>query len=204
MLPAVDPFGKHLSHALNSNITTTFGRKPQNPRRCKPFYPISFYDRHLASQMVLKDIEINPSIPHLLSQLCEKEIVDFIAAGHSFPTNNFFGLGSLELNSVVPSQLGLHYAESVSRCCSSIASRIFFHPSYPSSGSAFTYWAHSVEGPGTNFLAEGSLNVDNRLKGSPEKAKSVPLFESLDESTTSKLKDLAMHSAHLATWELYP
>ncbi|KIM39104.1 hypothetical protein M413DRAFT_236022 [Hebeloma cylindrosporum] len=203
MLSTGDPFEKHLSQTLHSNITTTFGRKPQNPRRCKPFYPVSFYDRHLASQLVLKHITINPSIPHFLSQLCEKEIVDFVTAGHSFTTNEFITFGFRKLNSVMPSQLGLHYATCVSRCCSSIASRIFFHPSYPSCVSAFIFWAQSVEGPGTNFLAEGTLDVDNRLTGSPEKAKSVPLFETMDESTTSKLKDLAMHSAHLATWELY-
>ncbi|KIM39102.1 hypothetical protein M413DRAFT_236009 [Hebeloma cylindrosporum] len=202
MLPAGDPFEKHLFQTLNANITTIFAsKKPENPENCQPGHPISFYDRHLASQMVLKHIAINPSIPRLLSQLCDKEIADFVAAGHSLTTEDFTAVGVFKVNNVLPSRLGLHYSSSVSYCCSSITSRMLFHPNYPSCRSVFLYRVHSVEGPGTNFLAEGSLDVDNRLTEPSEIPD--PFVKTLDESTTSRMKDLAMQSAHLATWELY-
>jgi hypothetical protein len=194
-------FEKTMAEALHFNMNTL---RCQNPKDYKPHHPVSFYDRHLDTKMILKHIEINPSIPQFLFQLCKNEVKDFLDAGHSLEAGEFSTFKPFQLRGgAESSETGLHYSLYVSRCCYSITSRIFFHPNYPSSGSVFSFAVKSVEGPGTKFLAEGSLSVDIRLTNPPDQAKPVPLFEKLDESTTSRLKDLAMHSARLAIWELY-
>ncbi|KIM39106.1 hypothetical protein M413DRAFT_236025 [Hebeloma cylindrosporum] len=204
MLPPGDPFEKHLSDTLQFNIPPIYPRGTLNrENNCNPRHPITFYDRHLDSKMALKNIEINSSIPRLLSKLCEKEILDFLAAGHSFTTNKFFSFPSFPPSDIKSSGVGFYYARCVALRCYSFLSRIYFHPDYPSWGSLFHFTVHSMQVPGFNFLAEGSLNVDNRLTDPDADAKPVPLLESLDGSTTSILKDLAMHDDELSIWELY-
>jgi len=201
MLPNEDLFEKQLPQTLHFNMTT---RRRTSPKDCEPHYPVSFYDRHLDANMVLKHVGINSSIPKFLYQLYKKEVKGFLDAGHTLTADTFSPFLARELIDDSESTVtGYHYESNVARCCYSISSRILFHPNYPSRKSVLYFAVKSVEGPGTKFLAEGSLTVQNRVTNPQDEAKHDPFLEALGESAISRLKDLEMQSAGLATWEMF-
>jgi len=198
MLSDGDLFEKQLPQTFRFNLTAS---RRISPKDCKPHHPVSFYDRHLDANMVLQRVEINHSIPNFLYQLYKKAFKGFLDAGHSLTEDNVSPFRPFRLEDGFEStEIGFRYEANVALCCYSIASRIFFHPSYPSRESVFYFAVKSVQGPGTKFLAEGSLTVDNRVTNPPDEAVPDPF---LDESAISRLKDLEMQSAGLASWEMY-
>jgi hypothetical protein len=191
-------FEKQLPQTFHFNVTTC---RRTSPKDCKPHHPVSFYDRHLDTNLVLKHVEINLSIPKLLYQLYKKEVKGFIDAGHSLSRDAFSPFKAFELiDDSESTETGYHYESNV---CYSMTSRILFHPNYPSRKSVFYFAIKSVEGPGTKFLAEGSLTVQNRVTNPRDEAKLDPFLDALDESAMCRLKDLEMQIAGLATWEMY-
>lgn len=51
--------------------------------------PLSFYDRHIACNLVLKQLIYLPSLPHTLSKQCENTIEKYTEDGNEFLQQGF-------------------------------------------------------------------------------------------------------------------
>ncbi|KAF8954477.1 hypothetical protein BDZ97DRAFT_1864931 [Flammula alnicola] len=163
-----------LEDILGFNMSRSLDLRPGFLQYLDPTYPISFYDRHLDSNLILKRVEYMPCIVQLLSEVCEEEITSFVAGGGTFnpqegclpPNNDTIHLFRDSWD------VANRYKENAGEYLHSIVSKLYFHPYYREWDSLFDF--NVVRDRTQLFMTEASL-----------------------------LRDLAMRSPELATWEFY-
>ncbi|KAF9554764.1 hypothetical protein CPC08DRAFT_712637 [Agrocybe pediades] len=160
--------------------------------------PYSFYDRHIASSLLLKQVVYSPSIILSLSKNVDpamKEILNtrMIRAESAFPCSLGVNMGSF-YNAY---DVAKYYIDNVGGFCALLASTFFFLPTRDT-WEELLLWSCSLE-PG--FSNEVGLRVAQNENGGlyiPE------LEEHFSESVKKTIAELHAHSPRLAIWDFFP
>ncbi|KIM42902.1 hypothetical protein M413DRAFT_26871 [Hebeloma cylindrosporum] len=187
MLATGDPFSPALRKALLFNYDPNVTHKPPRNEPVLPpdTPPLSFYDRHIACNLVLKQLVYLPSLSHSLSKLCENTIEKFTSDGNKFYQQGFrIYPGNPDFKHA--GSVRDYYIANAGSLGHSFASIALLHPSCPSWASLLMLhdpMTRRHESP--PFLTEASLQVrgypeDGDLNFSEEYDKD--LMEGLDGS----------------------
>ena len=197
MLPPDDPFLTNFNRTFIANYDPgTFQEELRVPTA--DHTPISFYDHHIASNLLLKDIVYLPSFARILSKAFERTVQSFLAAGHRFSSDGYSAF-TLECESktfVDARNVLRHYLTYMAHLGSVYASKLILHPDSSIWDSVFRLGMKGVE-RGLTFTAESWLEIDSLLKDQ------AALYDSLDQSTKEKLKELERKFPRLAIWDMF-
>ena len=197
MLPPDDPFLTNFNRTFIANYDPgTFQEELRVPTA--DHTPISFYDHHIASNLLLKDIVYLPSFARILSKAFERTVQGFLAAGHRFSSDGYSAF-TLECESktfVDARNVLRHYLTYMAHLGSVYASKLILHPDSSIWDSVFRLGMKGGE-RGLTFTAESWLEIDSLLKDQ------AALYDSLDQSTKEKLKELERKFPRLAIWDMF-
>ncbi|KAF8969014.1 hypothetical protein BDZ97DRAFT_302490 [Flammula alnicola] len=201
MVSEDDPFHALLEETFTFNIPPGIEQSSEYLEYLDPEYPISFYDRHLDPALVLKHVEVVPSMTQLFSDVCEEEFRAFCATGGTFNSELYEVPGAHTSPSFRnSSDVGKFYNDNIG-CCHKFPSMFYFHPGLVEWDTAFDFVVTSGRKP--SFLSEAFLRVAYNYRNPQELDLCPSLADNISESAASSLKELAAHSPQLATWECY-
>ncbi|KAF8885248.1 hypothetical protein CPB84DRAFT_1850447 [Gymnopilus junonius] len=197
-LPADDPFASLFNRTFEGNYSPDIFQNKTHLDRLRPASsPISFYDRHVASHLTLKQIVYQPSLVSSISTACNRAIDKFLNDGHKFHNTPypFFLAPQRELFRDAHTAVVLyrHFAAYV---CSAYAYKLAIHPERETWESPLNF-EEDLSGSGHRFTTEAWLEVTTDLKDRPE------LMDGLDETSEKKIQDLLRKYPRLATWHMF-
>ncbi|PPQ71945.1 hypothetical protein CVT26_007174, partial [Gymnopilus dilepis] len=191
-----DPFSSLLRGTLDANYDPEISQEDED--RLKPVLPLSFYDRHIASHLVLENIVYLPSLAHSLSKICETSLGSFLKAGGRFSSTNY-NIFPLQCPSVTfkdATSVCSHYHRYVGNICSRYAYKFSLRPNDPSWESPTHLFIYTGEAR-PNFRTEAWLEVTSLVSNEPE------VLNGLDELSQGKVKGLLEKYPRLATWDFF-
>ncbi|KAH9474859.1 hypothetical protein JR316_0013327 [Psilocybe cubensis] len=127
-----DPFALALRQFLDAGYEYA-EPYPDNSNNPEPVNPLIFYDRHVASTLVLKNIKRAPWIARELAKICENTIKEFTMAGHKFIDNRDYRKlfhKQPSYNRYCDGVADYHF-DHISLPCSAYASKLLFSPNDP-------------------------------------------------------------------------
>ena len=203
MLPDDDPFCPHLHEILSLNYDANelvIGPDQEVSFLC----PLSFYDRHIASNLVLKRVCILPFLPDTLSTICEDTIRTFLAQGHKFPVTGYCGAWGVAPLPQVRESLSVYeyYDRKIGEALPQFPFILFMDPEHISWLSAFIFQRNSIHSP-RDFLTEAGFQIarpecfPDFLKIKDEDS------ESVYKPLASTLREWASRYPNIAIWEFY-
>ncbi|KAF8971167.1 hypothetical protein BDZ97DRAFT_2054891 [Flammula alnicola] len=197
-----DPFEDALEQTLDFNMSRLLDLRPDYLEFLDPTCPISFYDRHLDSNLILKHVEYMPCIVQLLSEVCEEEITSLVAGGRPFnPQEGYLPPNNHEIQPFRDSwDVADRYKENAGQFLHSIVSKLYFHPDYQKRGSVFDF--NVVRDRTQLFMTSAQLRV-RRTHYKPYDLAVGEVLEHIADADADRLRDLAARSPELATWEFY-
>ncbi|PPQ97039.1 hypothetical protein CVT26_001297 [Gymnopilus dilepis] len=160
--------------------------------------PVHFYDRHIASHLLLKDVVYAPKLKDLLSEVYEQAVQDFLQAGHDFYRQNY-NVFPRQIQSTVFDDgysVAMHYDHYVGNLCSAYASKFLLHPDCPTWDSAIFLDVL----PGDTRL---SFATESYLTTIDEYSPNTAIFDQVDQSTRDKISNLEQKFPRLATWDMF-
>ena len=202
MLPDDDPFCPHLDEILSLNYDANELVIGPEYQEVSLVCPLSFYDRHIASNLVLKSVCILPFLPDTLSTICEEAIHTFLDHGHKFPIDKYCGpWGLLPLPQVHDSlSVYNYYFQKIGQALPQFPFMLFMAPKHTRWISAFVFLRNRFpQGSST----EAGFNV--------KRSERLPDFLKFkDENSESAYKPLAstLHSwarlyPNIGIWQFY-
>ncbi|KIM42891.1 hypothetical protein M413DRAFT_125280 [Hebeloma cylindrosporum] len=203
MLDADDPFLPLLKEAFDFNYdpSITHETRPNETRALVPDSPpLTFHDRHIGSNLVLKRLVYIPSLAHGLSKLCDDMIAEFLGNGDKFFDNDFNLASNGRVTFEDSKSVGKYYRINVGRVCHKFASKILLHPHYDPWSSLFSMYCKSQ----TLFLTEGWLQFNCTKTGDVFVNDEERLKLGISQSTHHKLVDINRRHPHLAAWNFFP
>ncbi|KAH9474862.1 Serine/threonine-protein kinase pak-1 [Psilocybe cubensis] len=127
-----DSFAPTLRQFLDTGYKFERGY-PDDTNNPEPQNPLLFYNRHVASTLLLKNVRRAPWIPTDLSKICEDAIREFTMAGHTFVDNlHYRGIFREDYiyNGRCSGVADYHF-DRVSKPCNAYASKLLFTPEDP-------------------------------------------------------------------------
>ncbi|KIM42885.1 hypothetical protein M413DRAFT_125221 [Hebeloma cylindrosporum] len=208
MLAPDDPFLSLFKETFDFNYDASITHRPRrNPDEVRALVPdsppLNFHDRHIGSNLVLKQLVYIPSLAHGLSKLCDKMIEEFLGNGYKFHGEDFdldYDDGVIFQDSEAVSN---YYKFNVGRNCHQFASKILLHPHCGSWSSLFAM-IHKTHTP---FLTEawlesrGTTDMGDLWFGNTECEEKLKL--SINQSTHDKLLDIRRKHPRLAIWNFF-
>ncbi|KAJ3503834.1 hypothetical protein NLJ89_g8253 [Agrocybe chaxingu] len=202
MLPPDDPFGNSLKLMLEANYHPS---SIKQPARVKPVdatsSPLTFYDRHISSNLILKRVILLPSIPKSLSGICEQALQTFTQNGRTFSPyeSALFQVANGILHDAF--QVADYYQTEFGQICQRFASKLLVTPGLQGWHSVFAFQLNKDRRPG-EYLTDAWLKVLH------DPARDVCLFsqelqKQLDQPVEDRLSDLAMKYPRLADWYMF-
>lgn len=227
--PSLHPsFDEELQATLNFNANPMHDTSDTAKFRPDPVYPISFYDRHLDSKLLLKSIR-NVPLTAALKIVCHTNVSRFLSEvleprDYEAP----YRLGddsedNSEDNSEDDSRkkkvrgvsmscaedVALHYKTHLATNFFPFPSKHIFHPDSDTEyfwDSVFDFDTTIKPRLRQSFTAEGSLRIEHQARdltaGSLLFRPEIDKYISTEAHST--LLDLARHSPELAVWEFHP
>jgi len=102
-----------------------------------PRHPLSFYDRHVASNLTLKNVKYLPSITHSLSKICDKAIEELSQKTYVLSSNFPFFLRIPEIHARDAFSVREYYYDNVGEIAHAVATKLLIHFRHKSWDSAF-------------------------------------------------------------------
>jgi len=208
MIPTDDSFFPLFKKAFDFNYRADTYYRPIPGRPVLPpdSSPLTFYDRHLGSNLTLKQTIYIPSLVQVLSKLCDDAVEKYLANGGKFyPEGLHATEGVVAPNLENAHAVSEYYVRHAGQICHKFASKILLHPTCRSWASLFSM--NEARGYESNaFLTDAWL----RVRGKPEEGNlsfrknvDAELELSLDQPTTEKIIDIGRRYPRLATWEMF-
>ncbi|PPR00326.1 LOW QUALITY PROTEIN: hypothetical protein CVT26_009741 [Gymnopilus dilepis] len=162
-----------------------------------PSSPISFYDRHIASNLILKNVVYLPSLVRLISKAFDNSVRNFIEDGHKFCTTGY----GLPLKPRRESFRDAHttsayYRSFVGNLGTRFAYKLALHPERASWDSPLRFYEES-SGSGYLFRTEAWMGLTSEMKDFPE------LMDGVNDALKEKLGKFSRRFARLANWEMF-
>lgn len=199
MLPADDPFLPRFKATFEASYNPEISQDQALVESLTPeSTPVNFYDRHIASHLVLKNISYLPKITQLLSEAGDEAIQNFLRAGFRFKEANY-NMYPLDIPSNVfddANSVAKHYDHSVGRLCSAYASKLVLHPDC-------TTWDKAVfmvvlpEDVFPSFVTDAYMAVIG------EHSSNTKIFNHVDESTRDRILHFSKTYPRLAIWDVF-
>jgi len=173
---------------------------PSKPVLSPESSPLTFYDRYLGSNLILKQTIYIPSLVHVLCKLCDDAMEKYLVNGGKFHPEATPKFGECACGERL---LRPKCRPNVSQ----VRFQILLHPNCRTWASLF--YMDEARGYESNaFLTDAWL----RIRGKPQEGdlmlrKNVTKTElqlSLDHPTTEKIIDIGHRYPRLATWEMFP
>ena len=204
MLPDDDPFRPHLHEILSLNYDATelvIGPDHQEPSfQC----PLSFYDRHIASNLLLKSIFILPLLPDTLSTVCEEAIRTFLDNGHKFPVARYHGPWGVKTLPDAHDALSVHdyYVSKIGNALPQFPFMLFMVPGHTAWISAFMIRVNPIRMP-QDLLTEAGFKI-KRSERLPDILKiKDENSESVYKPLAARIHDWAHRYPNMGIWEFY-
>ncbi|KIM34820.1 hypothetical protein M413DRAFT_391409 [Hebeloma cylindrosporum] len=210
MIPSDDPFFPLFKKAFDYNygVGIHYEPIPNKPVLPPKSSPLTFYDRHLASNLILKQMIHIPSMVDILSKMCDDSMEKYLANGGKFyPEGLHASREAATHNFQNAHAVSDYYVRYVGQLSHKFASKILLHPNCRSWASLF-YMEETLNYESNAFLTEAWL----RIRGNPaagslrfhqDIAPEVELQGCLDQATTEKIIDIGRRHPQLATWEMF-
>ncbi|KAF8907628.1 hypothetical protein CPB84DRAFT_1843848 [Gymnopilus junonius] len=197
MLPSDNPFSILLKRTLEANYNPEISQV-QRIDPLTPLAPISFYDRHIASHLILENIVYLPSITQSLSKTCETELQSFFKDGGQFSSTgyNMFPLKCGNTSFYDATDVSSYYHRYIGSVCTRYAYKLALRPDDKAWGSPL-YMDIFPGDPRPNLTTEAWLEVPDFILTNPE------LFKGLSKTIEGKLKGLLNKYPRLATWDMF-
>ncbi|KAJ3515660.1 hypothetical protein NLJ89_g1619 [Agrocybe chaxingu] len=166
--------------------------------------PLTFYDRHLDSNLELKQVKIMPALTQCLSLVCEEFIPHLLAAKTPFmPERYTYPDRKVPYDLYDASSLLSRYYAYVGDIAIRYASKMCLHPQDATWQTCFgiTEDPTSIR---SMFYCPGLETLDYDIV-SPERLpnRRSSALDVLDRQTLRRLKDLANEYPDIATWEFF-
>ena len=203
MLSEDDPFGPLLEDALGFNCDATVDF--ESSQEWEPEPPLTFYDGHLDTNLILKCVKRLPFFNRSLSHICDTAIGAFLDKGHIFNPRGYFAPQRNQTTVEADAYSVARYYEGyVGGNCSIFASKMILLPRNLTWECALYFLPIYPEVGNPGFLGEGVLHV--RCQRSPPYDLALPdgAQRTMNDSEFLELQDLACKFPRLATWELFP
>ncbi|PPR00328.1 hypothetical protein CVT26_009743 [Gymnopilus dilepis] len=193
-----DLFAPIFRETLDANYHPGISQHKANLEHLVPqSSPILFYDRHIASNLVLKNVIHLPSLIRLISKVFDNAVQNFLQEGHKFCTTGYaFPLiPRIEFFRDAYST-SAYYRGFVGNLGVRYAYKLALHPERVSWESPFEI----VEEPlGSQYLfkTEAWMDLTPEMKDFPE------LMDGVDGALEVKLENLLHRFPRLATWQMF-
>ncbi|KAF8959401.1 hypothetical protein BDZ97DRAFT_1837845 [Flammula alnicola] len=159
MLSLDDPFAPILEGALDYNYPP-LKTEPDVPQ-AKVHNPVTFYDRHIASNLVLKCFKNAPSIPQDLSAIWDEMLEAFTEDGHHFDRTHYSVPRDIPATPHYSTSVGEQYFNCIALPCLRYASKLCIHPRDTTWSTFFGFSTFHVGYEESNlFLREGRMYPD--------------------------------------------
>ncbi|KAH9487218.1 hypothetical protein JR316_0001287 [Psilocybe cubensis] len=195
-------FQRTLNNVLNANYNpkTTQYQRGKRPEDHPIQSPLRFYDRHISPSESLRSIVPLPSIPHLLSEICDTAIEEFKAKGYNFPPNvHALDIPAIEFTD--SASVRLHYLTYIGSLCIAYLSKLCVHPDTESWQTVFTF-IQFLE-TDTFYASKAYLTVTLDAE-----ARAVRLHDEikgkLSQPTLENLTALLFKMPKMAAWHTFP
>ncbi|KIM42906.1 hypothetical protein M413DRAFT_26872 [Hebeloma cylindrosporum] len=204
MLATDDPFLPLLKRTFDFNYDPSITHEPRpNPNEARALVPnsppLSFHDRHIGSNLVLKRLVYIPSLAHGLSKLCDEMIEGFLGNGDKFHIEDFYFESEDSVTFADSEAVGNYYMFNVGHLCHKFASKILLHPQCTPWSSLLCMDYKSQ----TLFLTEGWLQF-NRNAETGDVFVNDEVKLGISQSIHDKLVHINRRHPHLATWNFFP
>ncbi|KIM42836.1 hypothetical protein M413DRAFT_444485, partial [Hebeloma cylindrosporum] len=171
--------------------------------------PIAFYDRHIAANLVLKQVIYLPSLVQGLSKGCDDSIKTFLEGGHNlkmhhegfvvYERDDHPGPFS-DADSVI-----VYYLQRIASVCVRFCSIIHLHPDCRRWASLVAIAKTTADGK-QHFMAEAWLGVREDILEEEfqfSRSSEKEFLEGLDQHTVDKIRDIGRRYPRFATWEMF-
>ncbi|PPQ78811.1 hypothetical protein CVT25_010680 [Psilocybe cyanescens] len=200
MPPAEESFQSLVNKTFNANynvgITQDLNGLPEEP--IAP--PFEFYDRHVSSNHILKNVVYLPSIPHLLSKTCDNAVRDFITNDHKFSYDGYdFDLEMPKEKFKDARSVGTYYSDNVGEISEAYMSKLCIHPYLDTWESVFQF-QQDISNK-TFYRSEGYLCL---FMEPFRDFFSESMKEGLPISTQVALRELFDKYPRQAMWHFFP
>ena len=198
MPPSANPSLPALTKILEENYDPHISQCSETVEYLDPkSTPVHFYDRHVASHLVLKNVVYSPKVKDLLSGICEQAVQHFLQSGYNFEDNaRVFPQHIYRQNFDDASSVARHYNRFVGRLSSSYGSKFMLHPECETWDSAVFMMSEPGESR-LNFTTESYLTVISQHSSNDD------FFDNIDQSTKARILDFSQRYPRLATWDMF-
>ncbi|KIM42823.1 hypothetical protein M413DRAFT_26808 [Hebeloma cylindrosporum] len=184
------------------------GPRPSLPLLPPRASPIAFYDRHIASNLVLKQVIYLPSLVQGISKAGDELIATFLGAGHNLNYPEGFVLHEWD-DCPVPfddaHSVNSYYSRRIANVCIMFGSIFHFHPDCQSWSTLLSIRKTTNDGK-PRFLGESWLKVRDKILEEDLQFSDDSETEFLDgvgQGTTDKVRDIGRRYPRFATWEMF-
>ncbi|KAH9487274.1 hypothetical protein JR316_0001344 [Psilocybe cubensis] len=165
--------------------------------------PFKFYDLHIGSNHSLQRVVLLPSIPHLLSKICDSTVQEFLANGHAISSQVFERcLDMAQARFSDARSVNVFYNIHIGAISRAYLFKLCVNPDSETGNSPFSYTSHIVNEPKSFYISKayltlyedhsGGIHLDDELK------------EGLSQSTEYELLALLKRFPRLAMWYHFP
>lgn len=191
-LKADDPFLPSLRAVINRNFPEV---EPFQDPLDSAVHPITFHDRHLASQLTLKHVRIVPKLAASLADNCTHVLEEFVRTGYSFDHTKYVSVSRRVTQEPMKEafSVGLGYSDIFGAASAQIATKILLTPDIPEWIRLLVFVPADLDiPPGKQFFADGRLVVNMRESA-------------LDSAKTERRDASELHGVYqwLASWSFY-
>lgn len=167
--------------------------------------PLTFYDRHIASNLILKSIKIAPSLPETLTHHVRVSVSQFFEKGYKFPSSTFPRLvGGQGTRIRFAYSVGCSYAYTVGNDLAELAAKIIIYPDIPEWYPVLVFVPGDYEGPLVkSFFKEGRPVPDFYSIPSPDEFRMKELMERLPAQRLEVVRDMPKLNSWLACWTFF-
>lgn len=164
-----------------------------------PRHPLSFYDRHVASNLTLKNIRYLPSITQSLSEACDKAIKELSQRNYALFSKYPFLLRIPEIHDRDAISVGQYYYHNVGRIGHIVATKLLMHFRHMSWDTAFDL---RFDGHDNDF----SFGLVLDFLCDSKSGRNLPqiIYEHLPENIKDKYLSLSDNNPSLGVWHFFP
>ncbi|KAF9556381.1 hypothetical protein CPC08DRAFT_820517 [Agrocybe pediades] len=160
--------------------------------------PVTFYDRHISSNFVCRQVSAFPSMVQSLSKICDKALARYHREGHQFSLTGYPKVHRFARCPMAYGKaptIGDYYRTYVGNPASTYASRFYFLPE--SWEPVFFFQRDYPDNDLCDFFSEYNLGSGSGDVDFPEGCGILP-------ATVTQVRDLYDRFPTVALWHLYP
>ncbi|KAF9518757.1 hypothetical protein BS47DRAFT_194993 [Hydnum rufescens UP504] len=181
-------------------IASPFSKRPSTGT-----HPPAFYDKHLAQQLVLKQVKRLPSLVQQLAANVDKALgnaFESLPPLEDFITSEARRMSLKYQDPTVFDEKGVvsYYEKITSTFCVPLASTLALHPK-ASVWDSLLEWSASTRSPGRAIM-NGVLRFREIAHDEESKSTQELLLKNMDNETRRAFEDLSKSVSPLATWEM--